>query len=160
MIHLHKCPVVIFTHLILFFKLLCVFSVVDRKLCNPHTRVQRIQCQCWIIRLCWPRGLPKARYPMRFLFEFCFNHVFHFSILLFQLCMGNMMETFFYLTDVIVAFLGTNMWRTMMGSQWESSSRYTFLIFCLVILLQSTFVCFQYSRNRRIPCVVFASYVV
>ena len=117
--------------------------MLDHKLCNPRTRVQRIQCQCWILRLCWPRGWPNARYPVSFLFEFCFNHVFHFNILFFQLRMGSMMENFFYLTDVIVAFLGSNMWRTMMGSQWESSSRYTFLIFCLVILLQSTFFVFN-----------------
>ena len=141
MIHLHKCPVVIFTHLILFYflKLLCVFSVLDHKLYNPRTRVQRIQCQCWILRPCWPRGLPKARYPVSFLFEFFFNHVFTYH----HQTRSQTFWTFSYLTYVIVAFLGSNMWRTMMGSQLESSSRYTFLFFCLVILLQSTFFVFN-----------------
>ena len=51
-----------FTHLILLFSNFCAcFLVVDHKLCSPRTRVQPIQCRCWILRPCWPRGLPKAR---------------------------------------------------------------------------------------------------
>ena len=143
-----------------FLKLLCVFSVLDHKLCNPRTRVQRIQCQCWILRPCWPRGLPKARYPVSFLFEFCFNHVFHFNILFFQLRMGSMMENFFLSHRCDCGFFGLKYVENYDGKSMREFKQVHIFNFLSCHFVTIYFLCFQYSCNRRIPCVVFASYVV
>lgn len=141
MIHLHKRHVVIFTHLILFFKLMCVFSVVDHKLFKSRTRVQRIQCQCWIFHPCWPRGLPKAKQPVSFLFSFCFNHVLHFNNFVVSTMHGTMMENLFFIPQVWLWFF---FWAQICGQLWwEGTKRVQegthFYLFSLSFLLQSIF---------------------